>query len=359
MSDSASPALATFRLYRDHDVSGISGAGVVAEGVQFSTGWVVTHWLDQAPMWEPKTDVWLHKGTGPVTKIHGHGGSTRIVWTADEERSRQDLAAGIAQAFGVPPEVCGPEAESGALRKEVERLLSGAAQEVRRDYVPMGGFGSVPYLALITGVLPELADAITPLLDSLRAQRDRAWSTVGRAYALAHRWQGAHGSSNILVRAAGAELCDELVDDSGAPPEGVVHSGEAEQVSGLSGVDYMAAAECSAQYHGFPDDHRQCIRAGQHRGDHIDSHGFHWSDTVAVYPVVGGPDFTSPLAGRIEVRDPCPYCTGSPMFPRQQLRAHIEEQHARVLAVLASGGSLDAQLAEPETRCRVPHEMEG
>lgn len=47
------------------------------------------------------------------------------------------------------------------------------------------------------------------------------------------------------------------------------------------------AAECSAQHHAF-DDARLCIRAGQHRGDHIDERGFHWSDTVAVYPVADG-----------------------------------------------------------------------
>ncbi|MGW3152725.1 hypothetical protein [Streptomyces sp. NPDC001089] len=343
MTDSASPALATFRLYRDHDVSGISGAGVVAEGVQFSTGWVVTHWLDQAPMWEPKTDVWLHKGTGPVTKIHGHGGATRIVWTADETRRRAVFGAGIAEIYDVPPAMLGPEVEHEHLRRQITRAVQGV-QDGQSAPVEVGD--------------ERIVDAVMPVVEQVIAERDRWCSTVGRARALARRWQSAHGSSNILVRAAGAELCDELVGDSEVLPEGVVHSGESEQVSGLSGVDYVAAAECSAQHHGFPGDHRQCIRAAQHHGDHIDSHGFHWSDTVAVYPVVGGPDFTGPLAGRIEVRDPCPYCTGTPMFPRQQLRAHIEEQHARVLAVLVSGGSLDAQLAEPETRCRVPHEME-
>ncbi|MEU8907017.1 hypothetical protein [Streptomyces mirabilis] len=397
MSNSAHPTLATFLVQRDQDASGISGTGVVAEGVQFSDGWVVTHWLDQAPMWEPKTDVWHHKGTGPVTKIHGHGGATRIVWTRDKDQARHEFAADIAEAFGVPPEVCSPEAESAALRKGVERLLSGVAKEVRREYMPIDGFGSVPYPALVTGVLPEFADAITPLLDSLRAQRDRARATVGRAFALAYGWQGAHGSSMFLVRAAGAELRDVL-DDSGAAPGEVVRSGVNGQASGLSGVDYVAAAECSAQHHGFPGDHRECIRAAQHRGDHIDEHGFHWSDTVAVYPVVDGepqrgrahasscsnPDHACQACGDcvhqhpgeglcldadrvppkrglltgIEVREACPYCAGLRMIPRQQLWAHIEQQHARVLAVLDSGGSLDEQLAEPETRCRLPHEME-
>lgn len=44
------------------------------------------------------------------------------------------------------------------------------------------------------------------------------------------------------------------------------------------------ATTCSAQHHGF-DDGRLCIRAAQHHGDHIDERGYHWSDTVAVYPL--------------------------------------------------------------------------
>ncbi|GGQ48651.1 hypothetical protein [Streptomyces asoensis] len=48
------------------------------------------------------------------------------------------------------------------------------------------------------------------------------------------------------------------------------------------------ATTCSAQHHGFPGDHRHCIRAAHHHGDHIDEHGYHWSDTVAVYPVIDG-----------------------------------------------------------------------
>src|SRR3546814_8268143 len=45
-----------------------------------------------------------------------------------------------------------------------------------------------------------------PLLDN----RDRWREAVGRAFALAYRWEGAHGSSSFLVRAAGAELRDAL-----------------------------------------------------------------------------------------------------------------------------------------------------
>jgi hypothetical protein len=43
------------------------------------------------------------------------------------------------------------------------------------------------------------------------------------------------------------------------------------------------ADECSAQYHGHAPA-SSCIRAARHYGDHTDGRGFHWSDTVALYP---------------------------------------------------------------------------
>lgn len=66
----------TFVLYRDVDVSGVSGTGVVAEGAEFSDGKVVVRWLTGD---DHSTVVW-DKGMESVIKIHGHGGHTRIVW---------------------------------------------------------------------------------------------------------------------------------------------------------------------------------------------------------------------------------------------------------------------------------------
>jgi hypothetical protein len=66
----------TFHLQRDEDETGISGTGVVAEGVQFSDGEVVLRW--QAGEWH-STVVWA-QGMDAVEAIHGHGGKTRIVW---------------------------------------------------------------------------------------------------------------------------------------------------------------------------------------------------------------------------------------------------------------------------------------
>jgi len=64
----------TFTLQRDTDVSGVSGTGQVAEGVQFSDGICVIRWYGV----HQSTVVW--PSIESVEAIHGHGGATRIVW---------------------------------------------------------------------------------------------------------------------------------------------------------------------------------------------------------------------------------------------------------------------------------------
>lgn len=64
----------TFTLQRDTDVSGVSGTGRVAEGVQFSDGVCVIRWYGV----HQSTVVW--PSIESVEAIHGHGGATRIVW---------------------------------------------------------------------------------------------------------------------------------------------------------------------------------------------------------------------------------------------------------------------------------------
>lgn len=63
---------------RDADVSGVSGTGHVAEGVQFASGKVVLSWL------APTSSVAVYDGVADVEKIHGHEGKTRVVWVDDE-----------------------------------------------------------------------------------------------------------------------------------------------------------------------------------------------------------------------------------------------------------------------------------
>lgn len=66
-----------FELHRDEDVSGVSGTGVVAEGVAFSNdGPVALRWLSDWP-----TSVVFHdRGVESLEAVHGHNGRTRIFW---------------------------------------------------------------------------------------------------------------------------------------------------------------------------------------------------------------------------------------------------------------------------------------
>lgn len=65
-----------FQLERSEDVSGVSGIGIVAEGVAFSDGSVALRWLSDWP-----TSVVFHdRGVESVKAVHGHDGRTRIVW---------------------------------------------------------------------------------------------------------------------------------------------------------------------------------------------------------------------------------------------------------------------------------------
>lgn len=186
-----------FVLQRDHDVSGVSGVGIVAYGVLWPDETVSIRWRGE----RPSTVFW--NSLDDAISVHGHGGSTHIVWADDEHRQALE-------------------------------------------------------------------------------QLGREQAAVGRAYLLADRWLTANGASQFLVRVAGAELRDTL--DASADGPG------------------LAAAECSAQYH--PRDPLlerppECIRAARHHGDHIDEDGFHWFDTVAVYPVAEPEPEHGHSAGRL------------------------------------------------------------
>lgn len=72
-----------FLLQRHTDVTGISGTGTVAEGVQFTDGTVVVRWLDvEGPAKErgvcPTTVVF--PSIEAVVALHGHGGATTVEW---------------------------------------------------------------------------------------------------------------------------------------------------------------------------------------------------------------------------------------------------------------------------------------
>ncbi len=63
-----------FNLVRETDVSGVSGTGVVAEGVQFSDGTCAMRWRTNLA----STAVYF--SIQDLETIHGHEGATKVVF---------------------------------------------------------------------------------------------------------------------------------------------------------------------------------------------------------------------------------------------------------------------------------------
>lgn len=61
-----------FLLVRHQDVSGVSGTGVVAEGVVFSDGSAAMRWRSA------HTSTAIYGSVDDLVTIHGHGGNTEI-----------------------------------------------------------------------------------------------------------------------------------------------------------------------------------------------------------------------------------------------------------------------------------------
>jgi hypothetical protein len=72
-----------FLLIRDEDVSGVSGTGVVAEGVLFSTGKVVLSWCSDY------RSVTVYDTVADLETVHGHQGRTRAVWLDPQDGDEQ------------------------------------------------------------------------------------------------------------------------------------------------------------------------------------------------------------------------------------------------------------------------------
>lgn len=63
-----------FRLNRIEDETGVSGTGLVAEGVRFSDGSVALRWLTAT------ASTGVYASIEDVEVIHGHGGRTVVEW---------------------------------------------------------------------------------------------------------------------------------------------------------------------------------------------------------------------------------------------------------------------------------------
>lgn len=84
----------TFALHRNEDVSGTSGTGKVAQGVEFDDGTVALRWLTRY------RSTAFYANAGDLETIHGHDGKTRVVWDGEGlsmTKSRQRLFAANGQ----------------------------------------------------------------------------------------------------------------------------------------------------------------------------------------------------------------------------------------------------------------------
>ncbi len=66
-----------FILNRKEDKGGVSGTGVVAEGVMFSNGKCAISWRTKY------TSVAIYDDLATLEAIHGHGGATVLEWIED------------------------------------------------------------------------------------------------------------------------------------------------------------------------------------------------------------------------------------------------------------------------------------
>lgn len=66
-----------FHLERKQDISGVSGTGNVAEGVEFYDGQCVTSWHGQ------HHTITVFPNIKSVIDIHGHDGATEVVFDGE------------------------------------------------------------------------------------------------------------------------------------------------------------------------------------------------------------------------------------------------------------------------------------
>jgi hypothetical protein len=98
-----------FALVRDTDETGISGTGIVAEGVEFSDGTCSMRWRTKT------TSTAVYASIDDLMEIHGHEGKTRIVWE-DRKHSRN----GESWALLDKVEVGKPDYTFSWLERDVE-----------------------------------------------------------------------------------------------------------------------------------------------------------------------------------------------------------------------------------------------
>jgi hypothetical protein len=79
-----------FKLVRHEDESGVSGTGVVAQGVIFDDGQAAMRWLTK------DCSTGIYDSIEALERIHGHGGKTRVVYCDPDAK---EFARRLHQSF--------------------------------------------------------------------------------------------------------------------------------------------------------------------------------------------------------------------------------------------------------------------
>ena len=69
----------TFTVCRQNDESGVSGTGVIIEGVQYATGQVVLHWLTPVP----RGSIAIFESLNDFKKVNPHPDNKTIITWSD------------------------------------------------------------------------------------------------------------------------------------------------------------------------------------------------------------------------------------------------------------------------------------
>jgi hypothetical protein len=123
-----------FALVRDTDVSGVSGTGIVANGILWPDGQAVIHWTGSAyPTTTPHPG-----GMESVLAVHGHGGATRVIWKQIDGPPPADYASAWTELTGYVREAVNdggqidPEHLAAYMRELRHRALAPAREWVNR-----------------------------------------------------------------------------------------------------------------------------------------------------------------------------------------------------------------------------------
>lgn len=104
MVDRAPDGMRRFTMRREFDVSGVSGTGIVLEGVHFSTGVVVIHWLTPPP----RGSISVFDDLSQFLAIHVQphpDNRTVLVWEDGEELVCHPV--GVLEEEAAPPRPVG------------------------------------------------------------------------------------------------------------------------------------------------------------------------------------------------------------------------------------------------------------